>query len=432
MILPMGSLLGRPLLRLLKWSERYTKTDMVYLAGNGGWLALGQVAVGLIALASSVAFAHFVPKDVYGNYRFLLSVFWILTAFSLTGIPIVLARAVARGEVGAYPRAVRLSLLWSIPIALAGLGMAGYYLLNGNTVLGWGCIIIALIGPFMQSAYLYGSFLEGKQAFRENAIAGVLLNLIPALALLGAMLFFKDAVLFLGIYLGTSVLTGFYISYLTYRRFRPAEGKDAAGFTSLSGHFSAMYLLLTISQQVDRILVFHYLGAVELAVYTFATAMPDQIKTVFNNVATLALPKFVRRPLEEVRKNLGYRLAGLTALAILVAGAYALAAPFVFHLLFPTYGESVFYSVLYALSLIPIGTAIPLALLEAHAAKRELYIYNVAGPLFQIVILFFLVTTYGLLGAIIARIAGRVFYFALGSTLVGIYARRMRAGATPA
>jgi O-antigen/teichoic acid export membrane protein len=187
-----------------------------------------------------------------------------------------------------------------------------------------------------------------------------------------------------------------------------------------------MNILNTISMQADRVLVFHYLGAVELAVYAFATSIPDQIKTLFNSIATLAMPRFVKRPLEEVRSTLVYRLLGLSAMALLIASLYALCAPFIFHILFPAYSEAVFYSVLYALTLIPVGAVVPLALLEAHAAKRELYIYNTAGPLFQIAVLAVFVSTMGLLGAVISRIIGRTFYFFLGMVLTYAYAVRTK------
>ncbi len=409
----------------LRWSERYTKTDMVYLAGNGFWLAVGQIVIGLTALGLSSAFAHFVPKDVYGNYRFLLSIFWILTAFSLTGVSVALTRAVARGDRGAYGAALRLSLVWGIPMLLIGLGTSGYYFVNANAMLGWGCLVIALIGPLMQSAYLYGSFLEGKRAFRENAVAGIALNLIPALGIFACMFIIQDPVIFLLLFLGLSVLTGTVISFIVWRWFNTEAKLESTGLASLSGHFSAMNVLNTISQQVDRVLVFHYLGAVDLAIYAFATAIPDQIKGLMNNVATLALPNFMKRTFSKAYATLLYRVLGFMALSGLMVVAYILIIPHVFGLLFPTYLEAVPYSMIYALSLVFVAAIVPVALLEAHAAKRELYIYNTAGPVFQILILFVLVSGYGLLGAVLARIAGRFFYLLLSIILTATYGKRV-------
>ena len=57
--------------RVLLKAERYTKTDMLYFAKNGSWLIFAQISIALLALTLSVIFANFIPKDVYGTYRFL-------------------------------------------------------------------------------------------------------------------------------------------------------------------------------------------------------------------------------------------------------------------------------------------------------------------------------------------------------------------------
>lgn len=391
---------------------------MVYLAGNGAWLGFSHVMIGLIALGLSIAFANLVPKDIYGTYRFLLSIFWILTAFSLTGTSLALLRAVARGEDGAYLPALRQSIIWSTPMMCIGLGVAGYYFVNENIVLALGALVIAFIGPFMQSAYLYGSFLEGKRAFKENALAGVVLNTIPAIALLITMFFIHNPVVFLLVFLSGSILTGYAISYFVYKRYKPDTNNTSPTLSNLSFHFSAMNLLSTLAQQIDRLLVFHYLGAAQLAAYTLATALPDQVKTLFNNVSTLALPKFVQRPFDEIRANLPRRLILMTIAAAGITVVYIFIAPLVFQFLFPAYTESIFFSQLYALALIPVANIIPLTVLEAQAAKRRLYAYNIISPVVQIALLLGLIPVFGIIGAVIARIAGRVFTLLLGIILL--------------
>lgn len=400
--------------------ERFTRTDLRYLIKGAGWLALAQVVIAVVAFLVTIAFAHFVSKEVYGTYRFLLSLFWTLTAFSLTGLPAVLARAVAKGDDGSYLPAIRISLRFTTPMALISIAISIYYFWNGNAVLSLGCLVIAVIGPLMQSSYLYGSYLEGKKAFKDNALFGILLNIVPALLLLGSMYFVKNPVVFLAINLGGSVLTASALSYVSYLRHRPSRPGITKDFLNLSGHFSAMNILFTLSQQIDRLLVYHYIGAAQLAIYSFAIAIPDQLKTVFGTVATLAMPKFVNRPIAEIRKTLWYRLAGFTGLTALAAVFYICIAPAFFHFVFPTYPEAIAYSQLYALALIPVGSMIPLTILEAHAAKKALYIYNVLGPLLQIILLFIGILTFGLLGVVVARIVGRTINLLLGMLLVKI------------
>ena len=407
---------------LIAWGESYAKTDLRYLFRSGSWLTFGQIFITSIAFVLSIAFARYLPKEVYGNYRYLLSVFWTLTAFSLTGISTALTRAIARGEDAAFGVALRLSIFGSLPMTVISLGLALYYFLHANILLAEGTFLIALIGPFMQGAYLYGSFLEGKKLFKQNALAGIGLNFFPAIALLGTLLVSRSAMVLFSVYLVANVLTGFVISILMYRRYRENANKPAPGFGWLGAHLSFMNVLSTVANQIDRLLVYHFLGAVDLAVYAFATAMPDQLKSIFNSVSTFAFPKFVTRPIGETRTTLPRKLVGLTLVAGLCIVIYILLAPYAFQLFFPGYTAAIGYSDLYALALIFIGGTIPPTILQAHMAKRALYIFNTGDSLFQIGSLVLLIPLYGLLGAVIARVIARAFSFMLGMFLLRPYA----------
>ncbi|MBI3572128.1 oligosaccharide flippase family protein [Candidatus Kaiserbacteria bacterium] len=399
---------------------------MVYLASGGFWLGLDQVGGALISFLLAIAFARYVPKDVYGTYRYLLSAFWVLTAFTFTGLPTALSQAVARGKEGAYRTSFLPSLLGGIPLALIALGVGIYYYLAGNGALALAFAVIALLGPFFQPAYLFGSFLVGRKEFRANSLFGLVLYAVPSLALFATMLATKNPISFLAAYLGSNIVTGILLTFVAWNLWRPGGVPDPE-VRKLGAHFSAMNLLSTLAQQIDKLVVFHYLGAVELAVYAFATALPEQIKGVFNSVSVLALPKFVARPFNEVRANFWNRLWLFTGALVLVAFLYIAVAPLAFRIFFPAYTEAIFFSQIYALSLIPIGNALPITLLQAREAKRELYIYNVLSPVCQIAALVFLTGAYGLMGAVVARIFGRALNLALGGVLLEGYTRRREA-----
>lgn len=408
---------------MLRWSERYTRTDMVYLFRNSGWLIVGQVGVAGTSLLLSIAFAHFVPKDTYGTYRYLLSIFWVLTAFCFTGLPAAVTQAVARGFEGAYLRSFRTSLVWSVPMATIALVASAYYFIAGNMQLGYGLLMIGIFGPLMQPALMYAAFLEGKRDFGRYALYGIALNAVPALLSFAAMFVTKDPLIFVAAYLVGNVGTGLILDLITYKRYAP-NTKVNSELTNLGIHFSVMNVLGTIAQQVDKLVVFHYLGAVQLAVYSFATALPEQLKGVLSTVSSLALPKFVTRSMTEVRANFWGRMTQFTLLLVPVTALYILLAPFFFQLFFPAYADAIIYSQIFAVSLIVTSNTVPLALLQAQAAKRELYIYNVISPVFQIGSLFLLTISFGLMGTIFSRIGARVFNLLLLSVLVRSYLNR--------
>ena len=412
-----------PLAAVLRPLERYSKTDMSYLTKGGFWLTVDEASGAIAGLLLSVAFAHFLPKEVYGTYRYLIALFWIFTAFTMTGLPSAVSRAVAQGREGAFRSSFGFSVRWALPLSVVALGTSAYYFLQGNSDIGFGLLIIAGLGPLMQAAYLWSAFFAGKKKFKSLAMYGAVFAFVPALTLLATMYSVHNPLVLLFSYLASTVLVGLLISFSIFRHERPNTVPDPE-CRNLGWHFSAMNLLGTIAQQIDKIVVFHYLGAVQLAVYALATALPEQVKNVFGSVSTLALPKFIARPYAEIQKTFWYRLWGFTGLLTVVAIAYALLAPFAFALFFPAYGEAVLYSQVFALSLIPIGNTISITLLQAHKAKRELYIFNVLSPVFQIGSLIVLTSMYGLMGAVVARIVARVLSFALSAILVRLYGIR--------
>ncbi len=408
--------------RVLHWSERYTKTDLAYLFAGGSWLVFAQIMIGVISFGLSIAFAHFVPKDVYGTYRFLLSVFWTITAFSLTGLPTAVSQAVARGFDGAYSRAFRLSFVWGLPLAGIAAVMSGYYFLNDNPVLGWGSLVIAIFGPFMQMSLLYGAFLEGKKDFKRMSLYGILLNAFSGMLILVAMFFTSSPLAFLAAYLFGNVAAGLFFCLLAWRKYRPTRASNPE-LSNLSFHFSLMNILSTLSQQIDKLLVFHYLGATQLAVYSFAIALPEQAKTFVNSISTLAFPKFAQRPMNEIGQNFWKRLWLFTGALAIAALVYMIVAPILFHLFFPKYLEAIIYSQIFAISLIFVSNTIPPTLLQAHAEQRDLYIFNIGVPVFQIIALVICTVMYGLVGTIAARILSRGFALLLGALLVRRHTR---------
>lgn len=424
---PMYHLLTRnpSVRRLISWTERTTRTDLAYVASGGFWLTVDQVAGAFIAFVLSIAFAHFVAPETYGTYRYLIATFWTLAAFTLTGVPTALSQAVARGYEGAFKISFRWSLLGGVPLLLIALVMSSYYLAVGNMVLGLGLLSIALVGPFMQPAHLFGPYLAGKKEFRAMTLFGIFFSLVPAVGLGTAMLLTHDPLIFFLVYLLGNTVAGLGLCFITMRMYKPHDTANH-DFHSLSGHFSLMNLLTTVAAQIDKLVVFHYLGAVELAVYSFAIAMPEQVKGVLGAISVLALPKFATRSMQEIRKNFWNRLLLFIGILFAASAFYILIAPLAFEIFFPTYTNAIWYSQLFAVSLVLTSVSLPTTLLQAKGAKRELYTFNVLSPVFQIVALIVLTALYGLLGTIVARIVGRAFSLLLCSILAYLYIRRTR------
>ena len=123
------------LYNLLRRSEKYTKTDMVYLFKGGSWLTLGNIISSVSALLLTIAFANLITKETFGSYKYILSFVGILSIPTLFGMGTAVVRAVARGHEGSLISALKMKIRWGFWGSLIGILLSGYYYFQGNGIL---------------------------------------------------------------------------------------------------------------------------------------------------------------------------------------------------------------------------------------------------------------------------------------------------------
>lgn len=409
---------------LLRWSEKYTKTDMVYLAGGGFWLSLGTVASALSSFILSIAFANLIPPAAYGIYKYVLSLASVFNAFTLTGLETAVIEAVSRGKEGVLRQAFWTNLVWSIPVAIVATGGAGYYFLNGNIILGFSLLFIALVQPLTVSVSMAAAFLNGKKAFRITAGYYAIDNLFPTAVLVAVMLVSQNILWIISVYFLSNLLVTVLMYWYVTWSFKPDNSaKDPTALT-YAKHLSAMNVLANVADNFDKILTFQMLGPAPLAVYSFALALPSQTKLITKPLFNLIFPKFAERPTHELRqameeKTLRFFLAGVA----MVVG-YILIAPYVFGLIYPNYIDAVFLSQIYAVSMLGFVSAPMSVFLTAKRKVRAQYVQNIATSIFQLASAVVGILLGGLLGLIIARVATRF----LGTFIIILFYYTDRSG----
>lgn len=401
---------------LLRWSEKYTKTDMVYLAKSSFWLQASSVFVSFASFFLYVIFGHVLPKEVYGTYQYLLSIGAIVGAFTLTGMNGAVTRAVARGFEGSYRESIRVQLAWNL-VPFAGAWACGaYYLLHGNATLGWGLVLIGIFVPLNTTFNTYSAYLSAKKDFKRGflysvftntpyylAVALVAFSLPAALALLAANLI--------------SQAIGFFVAHRrVLALYRPNENKDPEAIT-YGKHLSFINFFNVAISQIDNILVFHYLGAAPLALYSFATAIPDRLN-IFRSIATAAFPKFATRTQEEVRTSLGRKVLFSIGAALSIAIVYDLFAYQFFLLFFPRYLDAVPYSQVYALITVTGFGFLFTTALSAHGRVKMLYVYSIISPLIILGSEAIGILWWGLWGLVVARILSSLLTSLFGWILI--------------
>jgi O-antigen/teichoic acid export membrane protein len=391
----------------LRWSEKYAQADMVYLAKGGFWLLFGQGVAMLAGFCLSLAFANLFPKESFGTYKFILSMAGIVGVFSLSGMGTAITQAVTRGFDNSLRQGFRISLKWSIVMFLAGLGLGAYYYLNDNKLLSYSFLLVGALSPITTSTNLYGAYLLGKKDFRRISLYGMIQNITPAIILILALFFSPNLPAIITVYFIIGAIVPSILYYKIMRIYRDGNGKEDPGLISYVGHLSTMEVIGKIIHYLDKILIFHFLGAVPLAIYAFAIAPVEQLQGGKKILSTLILPKLSERPFEELQKSTPRKALLLTVYAIGLAGLYVLFAPYFYKLFFPQYLDSVLYSQIYSLTLLAVSGTMFNETLLAHKKKKELYLHRTIIPVVQIVLFFILLPLFGLMGLIVTHVIVR-------------------------
>jgi len=385
----------------LRWSEHYTKTDMLYLTEGGFWLTLSQVIGILTSLATSVAFANWLPEQTYGVYRYVLSVMPILIIPTLTGIDTALTRAVAQGKESTAYAALSLKMRWGMWGLVGSLVLAAYYYVQGDVRLMFLFLIAAAFVPLMEPFNLFVAFLAGRKDFPRRTLYGAFTRVVPTIVLVAIVFYTSNIFILVAGYFISYALTRFVALRMVLREV-PREGAVDHAALGFGKHLSLMGIVSTIATSLDSILIFHYGGAAILAGYYLATIPYSQALNAFSNLTTLALPKFSLQSAENMRQSLPTKMARMYYVILPSVLLYLIAAPLLFSILYPKYVSYVFISDLFMVQLLLLPTGLFSTALTALGEKKKLYIISVTYAITRILLLLILTPLYGLMGTVAA------------------------------
>jgi len=401
---------------LLRWSEKYTKTDMVYLAHSGFWLTLGQIISNLLNLGLSIAYANLLSQQVFGTYKYILSIYGFLALLTLPGINTAITQSVSKGFEKSFTYGVKKKLKWGALGSLVSLILAGYYFIQGNLILSVSMIMTAMFFPFIDTFGIFTNFLEGKKRFKEKVIYDIIINLFSALAIILTIFFTKNIFLILVAYFASYSIGRIVFHIITIKKFKPNKNTDEQMY-SFGKSLTLFQIVSNATQYIDKILLFTILGAPQVAIFTFASALPDRIKYLFRFTGTISFPKFANRPLEEARKALPKKLVLYGAGIFITVIIYILLAPFIFKYIFPQYMSAILFSQVLAFTAIYSITYPISSLLMAHKKVRELFMISLSSFTLGLIFMAIFIPIYGIWGAVIGTSVNRLtiiatsFYF---------------------
>lgn len=396
-------------IKSLKFTEKYTKTDMIYLASGGSWLGLGQIVSVITVFLTSIAFANLLPKEAFGLYRYVLSIYNILIVSTLSGMDSAIGQSVARGYEGSLILGVKTKIKWGLLGSLASVIFSIYYYTQGNIQLALILCMVSVFVPFVESFDMYNSLLWGKKLFGTQTKYNIIRKILSLIVIVGTIFLTKNIYVIVSVYFLTTSIPALFFLYKTIKNHLDNKEVDPQ-VIKYGKDLSAIYIISLIMNELDKILIFHYLGAVDLAIYSLAVAPNDQIKGALKNLNSLAFPKFAQKTSEDIKQSILHKVILLGVLTSIMVLGYIVIAPLFFKIFFPKYLDSINYSQVLAVSLIgAVISSFLYSVLESQKAKRELYQYNFYSNAFNIVVLFPMVFYFGIWGAVFSRFIVRFF-----------------------
>jgi O-antigen/teichoic acid export membrane protein len=385
---------------LLRWSETYTKADMVYVAASNFWLVVPRFLLLLIGMLLTVGFANLLSPTLYGTYKYVIAAAGFIGAFSLNAMGQSVMRSVAQGNTGVVPGLVRTSMLWSIPASAVALGISAYYFAHANTMLGYAFIFIAVTNVLGNGYGLSKSVLVATGDFKTNTFFGFPRAVLSILVVLATLAFTHDVLWILLAYFASNLYFAWSLyRYCVKKLHIRASDEGLSEAVTFGKHMSVLGFFMLISGQIDQLLLFHFTGPAELAIYTLALMPVKEAQNVLANFGTIVFPKLAKKTKEEVRSSLPLRLQQVTALSIIGTVGYVICVPFLFTYLFPKYIASIAVSQVLALTILFQGKGLIESLLISHAEVKKRYVAILSSQAIEFLLFCTLIPLYGLWGA---------------------------------
>ena len=388
--------------------SRFFKTDAAYVAKSSFWMNGNFAVSSIFGLVTSILFANLVSKETYGTYQFILAIASTIAVFVPNNMSSAVLRAVARGNEGDLVAATKFQIRWGIIGTIIALGTSLWYVMSNNLGLSLSLIIIAVFMPATYALNTWSAYVQGKKDYKRYFFYNTL-GIVISYGGVIAMLFVKKEYLWLaGANIFFAFLANLILYFITIKRMRPGKLTDPETIP-YGTHLSIMGIPAGITSPLDALLLFHYLGAAPLAIYSFATILPERLAGGLKFISTIIFPKFSEKNEEDVKNFFKKKIWWLLGFLSIIAGLYALLASYVFQVFFPQYGASIPYTRVYALHFFIIAASVANTALLSQKRTKDLYVSNITTPIVKIILLVTLMFAFGVWGVIWAQIIAIAF-----------------------
>lgn len=373
------------------------------------WVLSLRVLRQIMSVLVVAIVVRFVTKETFGQYQFAITLMGIAAVTALPGMQRAIIQSVARGFEGTFRIGTRLTFLYSLLGGAFLLLCAGWFAWQEEPSQAWALVAAGLVFPFSQGLAQWQSLQIGRREYRANTVRtsiGVIgAGLMTILAVVSGL----TAALFLVIAnYGVLAIQNLFQQRKSMASI-PADAPVEKSSATYALRTSAWEFLNTFGNYVDRLLVFSFGSATELAIYAVANRLPEIVKTMVQDITLTLIPRFANKT--TYTKNLDRKLTYISSVSafILIILTYFFVPLLVKIVYTDAYADSILYCQLIMVSVAIGGFA---SIKNSYINSKLDIVSNrnitVISGIFRISTSAVLVWYYGMLGAAISTILYRI------------------------
>lgn len=373
------------------------------MIGGGAWLFFEKILLLGKGLLLAYLYANWLSREVYGEYQFVIAFLGVVSVFIFPGMGVAIVQALARNKDGIFSRATALLFRTAFLGSIALLLSAGYYLYVKEADIAKSLALLAVIFPGYIVMNIWRYYYTGKVQFDALVRISVMLEMVSLFSTLVALFFFPKLVwlVMLGI-----VFPMPFSLFLVWKLYVKTRNMDSDEDNIRFGRrISYTVGLSALAAYGDKLILGHFLGFSELAVYSIAMIIPEQAKGA---IASFMVPLLPQYSATEKKSELKDHFIFFTVISVVCVGILYILMPIFFDIVFPQYVDGISFARFLLIMLL----FIPFVLLETffRSQKKERIVFraNLIGSVTSIFLVVVLVPMFGIIGAIFAKLFGQL------------------------
>ena len=201
--------------------------------------------------------------------------------------------------------------------------------------------------------------------------------------------------------------------------------KSNLTYIKLGWHLSITNSIHFLPKSIDKIFIGLMLPFENLAVYSFAILVPDQLNSLTKQIIPLFFPKISKLTLKDFKYTFLKKFILAELLILIIIVLYFLLSPFIFMTFFRSYQDSILLSQIYALSLLSLPSVLFGIIYQRFKIHNYLYIQELIPTTIMIILSIILIAPLGILGIIISQVISRFIFILISLILFHFYRNKI-------